>query len=117
MLLTMIQTQMMILETTKGNRFDDSDGSSADPFPEGLEDEDDADPAGIIVVDLERSVPCFCLDNATTQDNGQFYEEISFRSISGDSWFIYQVTGFYHELSQSPPNIPIFLLLDRVDIF
>ena len=87
--------------------FDDSDGSSADPFPQGLEDEDDADPAGIIVVDLERSVPCFCLDNATTQDNGQFYEEISFRSISGDSWFIYQVNGFYHELSQSPPNIPI----------
>ncbi|MBK9727826.1 MAG: HYR domain-containing protein [Saprospiraceae bacterium] len=87
--------------------FNDSDGSSANPDPlSNVEDEDDADPAGIIVVDLERSVPCSCLDNATNSDDGQFYEELSFRSISNDIWFIFEVNGLYHELSPAPPNAP-----------
>lgn len=88
--------------------FSDSDGSSANPDPlVSPDDEDDADPAGIIVVDLERSVECFCLNNAFNGNDGQFYEELSFRSISGDTWFIDQVSGFYHELSMDPPNIPL----------
>ncbi|MBK9107383.1 MAG: HYR domain-containing protein [Saprospiraceae bacterium] len=88
--------------------FNDSDGSSANPDPlTSPDDEDDADPAGIIIVDLERTVECFCLDNAYNGDDGQFYDELEFRSISGDTWFIYQVDGFYHELSMDPPNIPL----------
>lgn len=87
--------------------FNDSDGSSANPDPlASPEDEDDADPAGIIIVDLERTAPCTCLDNATTSDNGQFWEELSFRSISNDLWFIYEVDGLYDAGSMPPPNLP-----------
>ncbi|MBK8955017.1 MAG: HYR domain-containing protein [Saprospiraceae bacterium] len=88
--------------------FNDSDGSSANPDPlSSPDDEDDADPAGIIIVDIERTVACFCLDNAYNGNDGQFYDELTFRSVSGDTWFIYEVDGFYHELSMDPPNIPL----------
>ena len=83
--------------------FNDSDGSSANPDPlASPEDEDDADPAGIIIVDLERTAPCTCLDNATSPDDGQFIEVLSFRSISNDIWYIFDVDGLYNSISSFP---------------
>ncbi|HEX5625674.1 MAG TPA: SdrD B-like domain-containing protein, partial [Saprospiraceae bacterium] len=86
--------------------FEDSDGSSADPEPGSSDDEDDADPAGIIVVDIERTNPCQCLNNATNSVNGQFMEELSFRSLSNDIWFIFDVDGLYDPFSAPPPAAP-----------
>lgn len=87
--------------------FSDSDGSSANPEPLLTDDEDDSDPAGVIVVDLERTNPCQCLDNASTAEDGQFLEELSFRALSNDIWFIYQVDGLYDPFSPDPPGAPI----------
>ncbi len=86
--------------------FAKSDGSSTEPDLSFLQDEDDEDPAGIIIIDLHRSVACQCLNNATTSDNGQFLDELSFVSNSGDTWFIFQVDGLYHPGSAAPPIAP-----------
>lgn len=87
--------------------FSDSDGSSANPEPLLTDDEDDSDPAGVIVVDLERTNPCQCLDNASTDEDGQFLEELSFRALSNDIWFIFEVDGLYDPFSPDPPVAPI----------
>jgi uncharacterized repeat protein (TIGR01451 family) len=88
--------------------FSKSDGSSSEPdlsfLPGG--DEDDEDPAGIIIIDLDRSVACECLNNATTPDNGQFIDELSFVSNTGDTWFIFEVNGLFHPASVAPPAAP-----------
>lgn len=94
------------LNDAGGVVFENSDGSSTHFDLEGLDDEDDADPAGIIIVDLERSIACRCLDNATNGDNGQFLDQLSFRSVSGDSWFIFDVNGLYSASSAPPPAAP-----------
>ncbi len=82
-----------------GKVFTDSDGNAAAP-EELPNDEDDADPAGIIVLGIERATPCFCLNNASTPHDGQFSEELNFLSRSGEVWFIRQVNGLYD------PNFP-----------
>jgi uncharacterized repeat protein (TIGR01451 family) len=94
------------LNDAGGVVFENSDGSSANFDLAGIDDEDDEDPAGIIIVDLERSIACQCLDNATNSSNGQFLDELSFRSVSGDRWFIFDVDGLYDPSSAAPPAAP-----------
>ncbi|MBK9733497.1 MAG: T9SS type A sorting domain-containing protein [Saprospiraceae bacterium] len=51
---------------------------------------------------------CFCLDNATTSDNGQYREVITINSgITGQTWRLMNPLGFFNPLSLAPPASPI----------
>ena len=49
---------------------------------------------------------CHCLDNATTQSNGQFSETVTVESSPGETWTVTQIFGFYDINSPAPPGIP-----------
>ncbi|MCC6412807.1 MAG: lamin tail domain-containing protein, partial [Saprospiraceae bacterium] len=52
------------------------------------------------------SDPCVCKNNATTLTNGQFGETIKVESITGLTWTVTSVTGFFSALSPAPPSAP-----------
>jgi hypothetical protein len=52
-------------------------------------------------------IECQCLNNSTTDDNGQFGETISIISASGESWFVVSSTDLYDVTSPPPPAAPI----------
>ncbi len=52
-------------------------------------------------------IECQCLNNSTTDDNGQFGETITINSNSGESWFVVSSTDLYDITSPAPPGIPI----------
>ncbi|MBK7936581.1 MAG: T9SS type A sorting domain-containing protein [Lewinellaceae bacterium] len=59
--------------------------------------------------DLAHSVKCQCLDNATTLDNGQFYEVIQIHALAGQTWTITANNGLFSDASPNPPGAPIGL--------
>lgn len=68
-------------------------------------DEDDADPAGVFLVEVQQDL-CRCLNNATTPSNGQFISCFNIESQAGDVWFIREISGLYSEASAAPPAAP-----------
>ncbi|MBK7939747.1 MAG: hypothetical protein IPJ82_22850 [Lewinellaceae bacterium] len=56
--------------------------------------------------DLARSVKCQCLNNATTMDNGQFYEVIQIWALAGQTWTLTSNQGLYSPNSAAPPAAP-----------
>lgn len=54
---------------------------------------------------------CYCLDNATTNSNGQYREVVTFTSAPGQTWRISgPIVDFYHPASLPPPAAPILYL-------
>lgn len=52
-------------------------------------------------------IECQCLNNSTTDDNGQFGETITISSASGEDWMVVASTGLYDVTSPAPPTAPI----------
>ncbi|MCC6815156.1 MAG: T9SS type A sorting domain-containing protein [Saprospiraceae bacterium] len=87
-----------------GNIFDGSDNSvSAGPEEEG--DEDDSDIEGLLYLVIEHS-DCFCLNNASTEGDGQFIVDLTLESRNDEEWFIRSVNGLYQASSAPPPASP-----------
>lgn len=83
-------------------------GSATDDeiFDDGTIDEDDHDPARVIFVDGMITTFCTELQNATTNDNGQFRDKITVVSATGETWYIHTVEGFFDVASAAPPAAP-----------
>jgi len=48
-------------------------------------------------------IECQCLNNSTTDDNGQFGETITIISNSGEAWFVVTSSDLYDVTSPAPP--------------
>ncbi|MBK7337305.1 MAG: HYR domain-containing protein [Saprospirales bacterium] len=55
----------------------------------------------------EFSVATECLNNSTTDTDGQFYEVITVKSLAGQTWTVMSSTGLYTNGSPAPPAAPI----------
>lgn len=55
----------------------------------------------------ELEDPCHCLNNATTEHNGQFGEQITIISYPGETWQVIESSGMWDPNSPDPPGIPI----------
>lgn len=53
------------------------------------------------------SDPCNCLNNSTTEDNGQFSEIFTIRSYPNETWTIIDGTGMFFTPNGDPPNAPV----------
>lgn len=51
--------------------------------------------------------PCNCLNNATTENNGQFGELLTIFSYPNETWTIIEVENVYDISSPEPPAMPI----------
>ncbi|MEM7163166.1 MAG: hypothetical protein AAF487_12085, partial [Bacteroidota bacterium] len=51
--------------------------------------------------------PCVCLNNATTQDDGQFSDLVTITSAPGDTWSLTGVNSYFQPSSPAPPATPI----------
>ncbi|HRF40317.1 MAG TPA: SdrD B-like domain-containing protein, partial [Saprospiraceae bacterium] len=64
--------------------------------------------AGIYVrPQIDDSDPCICLNNSTTETNGQFSEVITIFSYPGENWVLFNPMNLYLTSSPPPPGIPI----------
>lgn len=64
--------------------------------------------AGIYVRPMiDDSDPCLCLNNSTTETDGQFSELITIFSYPGENWILFNPVGLYLTSSPPPPGIPI----------
>ena len=52
-------------------------------------------------------IECQCLNNSTTDDNGQFGETIIINSNSGETWTVVTATDLYTVTSPAPPAAPV----------
>ncbi len=52
-------------------------------------------------------IECQCLNNSTTDDNGQFGETITIFSNSSENWTVVTSTGLYDVTSPPPPAAPV----------
>ncbi|MDF1696633.1 MAG: T9SS type A sorting domain-containing protein [Saprospiraceae bacterium] len=52
-------------------------------------------------------IECQCLNNSTTDDNGQFGETITINSNSSETWFVVTSSGLYTTTSPPPPAAPV----------
>jgi hypothetical protein len=51
--------------------------------------------------------PCNCLNNATTEDNGQFSELLTVFSYPGENWTAIEAANIFDPASLDPPAVPI----------
>jgi len=70
-----------------------------------LLDEDDQDPARVIVI-RSNLVDSECLANATNPSNGQFADVFEIIGPSGDDWYISFGENYYADDSPDPPSDP-----------
>ncbi len=73
----------------------------------GIDDEDDHDPAGVYLANISISDPCICKNNATTQFDGQFDETVLVMAPSGMTWYIDFVFDLFSPTSPAPPAAPV----------
>lgn len=57
--------------------------------------------------DPNTPLPCACLNNATTLEDGQFRTTISIEAPTGQNWMLTLVTGLYDINSPAPPAVPL----------
>lgn len=57
--------------------------------------------------DPNNPLPCACLNNATTLEDGQFRTTITIEAPTGQNWMLTLVTGLYDVNSPTPPAAPI----------
>lgn len=73
---------------------------------DGTLDEDDHDPARIIVLNPNLVTNNECLENASNETDGQFKDVIEITSEDGESWYIHNVIGLFSSPSPAPPAAP-----------
>ena len=73
---------------------------------DGTVDEDDHDPSRIIIVTGSITSENMCLGNATTAFDGQFLDEITISSASGETWYIVSINNLFDPASAAPPAVP-----------
>lgn len=96
-----------------GSVFEDTDRSGSADIGDLDQDEDDADPAGVFLLELKND-SCVCLGNATNQYNGQFATHFTLQSRSDEVWKVYSQTGLYDPSSPAPPSSPTALMVGSV---
>ncbi len=74
---------------------------------DGTVDEDDHDPARVIIVEGSLIIENECLGNASNATDGQFLDRIEIVSASGETWYIFQVNGLFDSTSPAPPANPV----------
>lgn len=73
----------------------------------GMDDEDDHDPAALYIATIDAPYACSCLDNATNQLDGQFSELIVVTAPTGQTWNVDYALNIYNDItSLFPPNAP-----------
>ncbi|WP_367388523.1 SdrD B-like domain-containing protein [Lewinella sp. LCG006] len=58
--------------------------------------------------------PCTCLNNSTTEDNGQFTETFTVYSYPNETWTIIDGTGMYEAINGEPPVDPVHITYPQV---
>ncbi len=53
--------------------------------------------------------PCICLNNSTTENNGQFLEEFTVFSYPNEVWTVIEGSGMYDLASPAPPAAPLLV--------
>ena len=84
-----------------GELFTDSDDNIND---DGNMDEDDHDPSGFLIADLDVVDNCTCLNEATAPYNGLFETEIVITSLSGQTWTVDEEFNLY-DITSTPDNL------------
>lgn len=56
---------------------------------------------------VDGTDPCFCLNNSTTEENGQFSEELTIFSYPGETWTLIDPVNLFLVNSPEPPAAPI----------
>ena len=84
------------IETDKDDKLDGN----------GIDDEDDHDPAALYVATIAIDGLCDCLENATTPFDGQFLERIVVTAPSGQTWNVDYAVGIFDPTSPAPPALP-----------
>ncbi len=101
---------------TADNLGDDASDSDIEPGMNGMTGDYVLDPGEIdLTVDGGIYVPpngvindpCDCLNNATTEDNGQFSEIFTIRSYPNETWTIIDGSGMFFVPNGDPPNDPV----------
>lgn len=85
-------------------------------------DEDDHDPAKIIVIDANYE-SFECLENATSGSDGQFQDVFKITGPTGDAWYVFSSENYYDVTSPDPADGPLVALangptalLDEMDM-
>jgi len=95
------------VNTSSDNQIDDN----------GLVDEDDQDPAMVIIIDagLENST---CLENAADGDDGQYADEYKVTGPTGDAWYVFSATNYYDNTpgTETPLATGPSALIDEMDM-
>ena len=94
---------------------DDTIDSDADPAMNGMTETttlvageiDTTWDAGIYLPPSIIEEDCICLDNSTTDDNGQFQETVTINSYPNEIWTIVTPVGIYDFASPAPPAAPV----------
>ena len=103
---------------TSSNQGDDATDNDIEPGMNGMTTTYTLDPGEIdLTVDGGIYVPpngvisdpCNCLNNATTEDNGQFSEIFTIRSYPNETWTIIDGSGMYFAPNGDPPNDPVLV--------
>ncbi|MBT8191222.1 MAG: DUF11 domain-containing protein, partial [Bacteroidia bacterium] len=72
----------------------------------GIDDEDDHDPAALYVAMIDVVDNCICMNNASNSADGQFTEIIEVTAPTGQTWKVDHAVGIYDPSSVSPPVAP-----------
>ncbi len=72
----------------------------------GIDDEDDQDPAGVYLATIEIKDPCTCKFNATNQFDGQYDEQVIVTAPSDQTWYLDFVYDIFDPSSAAPPAAP-----------
>ena len=84
-------------------------GTGVDDYLDGngIDDEDDHDPAGLYIATIEVEGACVCENNATSPFNGHFTETILVTAPPGQTWFIDFAVDIFDPTSMDPPALPM----------
>jgi uncharacterized repeat protein (TIGR01451 family) len=90
--------------------FEETDRVGSIDLGDLFDDEDDADPAGVFLLELKND-DCECLNNATNQIDGQFRTHLTLQSRAEEVWRVIAQVGLYDDSSPVPPASPVPLAL------
>ncbi len=104
------------IDSTPDGEDNNDNGGNVDSETDGsinlskLMDEDDHDPAKVIVIESELT-SSVCLSNATDSNDGQYKDEFEIVGPSGDSWYVDFGQNYYMDTSPAPPAPPIPIVI------
>ncbi|MEL7423596.1 MAG: SdrD B-like domain-containing protein, partial [Bacteroidota bacterium] len=101
---------------TSSNQGDDALDNDIEPGMNGMTANYTLDP-GEIDLTIDGGIyvppngvisdPCSCLNNSTTEDDGQFSEIFTIRSYPNETWTIIDGSGMFFAPNGDPPNAPV----------